>query len=86
LSKHLSKVANSLALQARQGAASQDPKAALFEVVVGYVPEKDGAMLVCVPEIGVHGALSNVRGLLKHGLNLAKGEVHNHHHLLGNKH
>lgn len=80
LRKHLSKVANSLALQARQGAASQDPMAALFEVVVGYVPERGGAMLICVPDTGLQGALSNVRGLLKHGLNLARGKAHNDHH------
>jgi hypothetical protein len=80
LRKNLSKVANSLALQARQGAASQDPKAALFEVVVGYVPEQGGAMLICLPDSGVQGALSNVRGLLKHGLNLARGKAHNDHH------
>ena len=80
LKKKLIKVANSLSLQARQGAASNDPKAALFEVVVGYTPESQGAMVVCVPDTGVEGALSNTRGLLKHGLNLARGQVHNHHH------
>ncbi|KAG7349847.1 molybdenum cofactor synthesis domain containing protein [Nitzschia inconspicua] len=80
LNKHLTKCATSLALQARQGGASEDPKAALFEVVVGYVPEGDGSMLICLPDTGVQGALSNVRGLLKHGLNLARGKVHNHHH------
>jgi molybdopterin molybdotransferase len=80
LRKQLSKLANSLALQARQGAASQDPKAALFEVIVGYVPEQGGAMLICLPDIGVQGALSNVRGLLKHGLNLARGKPQNDHH------
>jgi molybdopterin molybdotransferase len=81
LNQHLSKQAISLALQARQGAAAQHPQAALFEVVVGYMPGgKSGAMLICLPGIGVHGALSNVRGLLKHGLNLARGKAHNLHH------
>jgi hypothetical protein len=82
LNKNLSKHAVSLALQARQGAAAQQPQAALFEVVVGYMPggKNIGAMLICLPEIGLQGALSNVRGLLKHGLNLARGKAHNHHH------
>jgi molybdopterin molybdotransferase len=81
LNQHLTKPAISLALQARQGAAAQHPQAALFEVVVGYIPGgKSGAMLICLPEIGVYGALSNVRGLLKHGLNLARGKAHNQHH------
>jgi hypothetical protein len=79
LRKHLTKVANSLSLQARQGAASQDPKAALFEVTVGYVSERQ-AILLCVPDIGAEGAIRNVRGLLKHGLNVARGKAHNHHH------
>jgi MoeA C-terminal region (domain IV) len=80
LNMHLSKTATSLALQARQGAAAENPKAALFEVVVGYIPDGYGTMLICLPDCGVHGALSNVRGLLKHGLNLARGKAHNHHH------
>jgi molybdenum cofactor synthesis domain-containing protein len=81
LNQYLSKQAVSLALQARQGAAAQHGQAALFEVVVGYIAGgKSGSMLICLPEIGVHGALSNVRGLLKHGLNLARGKAHNHHH------
>jgi hypothetical protein len=80
LKKQLLKEANSLSLQARQGAASNDPKAALFEVVVGYTPESQGAMVICVPDTGVDGAISNTRGLLKHALNLARGKAHNHHH------
>lgn len=74
LRQRLSKVAKSLSLQARLGAASQDPTTALFETVVGYVPNnKNGAMLVCVQDNGIGGALSNVRGLIKHGLRLARG-------------
>jgi len=79
LRKRLSKNAESLAMQARQGAASEDPKAALFEVVVGYVPEKQGAMLICVPDTAITGALREVRGLLKHGISLARGKAHEHH-------
>jgi hypothetical protein len=76
----LEKAADALALQARQGAASQDPTAALFEAVVGYAPEKQGAMLICLPDRGVNGGLGNIRGLLKHALNVARGKPHNHHH------
>lgn len=80
LKKHLYKQAKSLALQARQGAASEDATAALFEVVVGYAPEEQGAMVICLPDKGLHGGLGNVRGLLKHALNLARDKPHNHHH------
>jgi molybdenum cofactor synthesis domain-containing protein len=76
----LQKCADALALQARQGAASQDPIAALFEVVVGYAPEKQGAMMIFLPDRGVTGGLGNVRGLLKHALNVARGKPHTHHH------
>lgn len=73
LRQQLSKVANSLSLQARMGAASQDPTTALFETVVGYVPNKNGAMLLCVHENGVGGALGSTRSLITHGLRLARG-------------
>jgi len=80
VSGRLEKPAKALALQARQGAAVETPTAALFEVVAGYTPEKQGAMVICLPDIGVSGGLSNVRGLLKHALNIARGKPHNHHH------
>eukprot|EP00980_Cylindrotheca_fusiformis_P029512 scaffold23496_cov188-Cylindrotheca_fusiformis.AAC.10 len=76
----LQKVATALSLQARQGAASQNSTAAIFESVVGYAPEEKGAMLICLPDSGLMGGLSNVRGLLKHALNVARGRPHNHHH------
>ena len=66
----LTKVADALALQARQGAAQQDPTAALFEVVVGY---RDKAVWIYLPDRGLDGGLSHVRGLLKHALELARG-------------
>ena len=78
--QRLNKVADALALQARQGAASEDSRAALFEAVVGYAPEGKGAILVCLPEQGVGSGLANVRGLLKHALNVGRGKPHNHHH------
>ena len=76
LRQRLSKVAKSMALQARQGSASQDPSTALFEVVVGYVPriQQHGSMLICVQDNGIRGALSNVRGLIKHGLRVSAGK------------
>lgn len=80
LRKHLEKPAKALALQARQGAAAEDATAALFEVVAGFAPEKQGAMVICLPDIGVEGGLGNVRGLLKHALNVARDKPHNHHH------
>ena len=76
----LTKPAKALALQARQGAGSENAAAALFEVVAGYAPEKQGAIVICLPDIGVSGGLSNVRGLLKHSLNVARGKPHNDHH------
>jgi hypothetical protein len=80
MKQRLMKSADAMALQARKGAAAEDPTTAVFEVTVGYMPENDGSMIVCVPDRGLHGALSNIRGLLKHGLNLARGKPHNHHH------
>jgi hypothetical protein len=80
LRARVQKAAEALALNARQGAASQASTAALFETVVGYAPEKQGAMLVCLPDRGLSGGLENVRGLLKHALNVARGKPHNRHH------
>jgi hypothetical protein len=80
LRERLEKPAKALALQARQGAAAEDSTAALFEVVAGFAPEKQGAMVICLPDSGVNGGLGNVRGLLKHALNVARGKPHNHHH------
>lgn len=80
LRNRLIKVADSLSLQARQGAASQNSASAIFELIVGYAPEKQGAMLICLPDKGLEGGLSNIRGLLKHALSVARGKPHNHHH------
>ena len=80
LKKRLSKVADALASQARQGAAGQDPVTAIFEPTVGYIPEGNGAILVCIPTSGLDQALGNIRGLLKHALNVSRGKPHNHHH------
>ena len=80
LRDRLLKPADALASQARQGAATESPTAALFEAIVGYAPENEGAMVVCLSDRGMQGGLGNIRGLLKHALNVARGKPHNHHH------
>lgn len=89
LSKSVGKVADALALQARRGAAAQDGTAALFEPVVGYFSPgnpSDGCMLIALPTNGLEGGLNNVRVLLKHALNVARGKPHNEHHKQGHSH
>ncbi len=80
LRERLEKPAKALALQARRGAAAENSTAALFEVITGYAPENHGAMVICLPDTGLSGGLDNVRGLLKHAVNVARGKPHNHHH------
>ena len=72
LRQGLSKIADAMALQARQGAVSDNASAAILETIVGFVPEH-GAMLICVSERGMDGALQNVHGLLKHALKVDQG-------------
>lgn len=88
LVKRLEKVADGLALQVRRGAASEDATSAYFETVAGYVPNGRGAMLVCVSDHGLVGGLQNVRGLLKHALQVArsKSQGAHHSHALGDHH
>lgn len=86
LLRNLSKPAKALSLQARQGAASEDPTAATFEVVTGYVDEGQGAIVISLPTNGVTGGLGNVRGLLKHSVNVARGKPHNDHHKHSHNH
>jgi molybdopterin molybdotransferase len=69
----LVKVADAMALQARRGVASQDPTMAVFEVVVGLSPTGSGGIVIMLPEEGLDGGLGNVRGLLKHALQIARG-------------
>ena len=78
LRNKLDKVADAMALQARRGAAAQEQTTVLFEVVVGFVPKGKGSLLIFVPLEGLDGALGNVRGLLKHALQIARGTVHHH--------
>lgn len=78
LRQRLVKVADTMALQARRGVASENAASALLETVVGYYKRQPsdghtGVMLILVPEEGLEGGLSNVRGLLKHALQVARG-------------
>lgn len=76
---HLGKVAEAIALQLRRGASSQSPTAALFETTVGLVRGDPVSLLVFVPSEGLDSGLSNVRGLLKHALEIAR-DSRNHAH------
>jgi molybdenum cofactor synthesis domain-containing protein len=70
--QRLDKIADALALQIRRGAACEDPTASLFETVVGYIPNGRGSIVVCLADDGLVGGLQNVRGLLKHALQVAR--------------
>ncbi|GKZ01157.1 hypothetical protein MPSEU_001067100 [Mayamaea pseudoterrestris] len=72
LRTRLTKVADALALQARIGAASQDPNTAFFEFVIGYIPDGRGSLVIYVPEQGLDAGLGYVRSLLKHALKVAR--------------
>jgi molybdenum cofactor synthesis domain-containing protein len=74
LRKKLVKVADAMAVQARSGAASDESSNAIFETVVGFCPRGRGCMMISLPESGVNSGLSNVRGLLKHALQVARGQ------------
>jgi molybdopterin molybdotransferase len=87
LRQQVGKVADALALQARLGAAAQDGMASLYEPVVGLLTnrqfdntdrEVDSCLLIALPLIGLTGGLDNVRGLLKHAVNVSRGEPHKH--------
>jgi molybdenum cofactor synthesis domain-containing protein len=90
LRQELSKTADALAMQARRGAAAQDPKAALYETVVGYISNDDGnsscgssnngVLVIFLSAFGLKGGLSNVRGLLKHALQIARDSAAHGHH------
>ena len=70
----IDKNAEAMALQARKGAAETHPTSALFEVTAGFV-DNDGMefMVLLLSDDGLKGALSKVKGLLSHGVKVAKG-------------
>ena len=81
LRTRLRKLADSIALQARRGAASKAPIAALSEVVVGLFDASGDApldsnrgerLVLLLPWEGLSAALENVRGLVKHALEVAR--------------
>ena len=80
LRSKLTKVADSMALQVRKGAASIAPQAAMYETLVGFLPSSptDGSLVVLLSELGLDGALGNVRGLVKHALQIARGTCVQH--------
>ena len=69
LRRQMQKNAEVLAFRARQGAASRDPMAALFETVVGYIPP---AMVVCLSDRGLDTGLGSIRDLLRHALQVGR--------------
>eukprot|EP00548_Thalassiothrix_antarctica_P015392 CAMPEP_0194176860 /NCGR_PEP_ID=MMETSP0154-20130528/10722_1 /TAXON_ID=1049557 /ORGANISM="Thalassiothrix antarctica, Strain L6-D1" /LENGTH=651 /DNA_ID=CAMNT_0038891213 /DNA_START=71 /DNA_END=2023 /DNA_ORIENTATION=- len=72
LRNRLEKIADALALRARQGAAAQDPTSVLFESLVGYAPDEQGAILVCLSDKGLKGGLGNICGQIKYALIVAR--------------
>lgn len=75
LRRKLSNVADSMALQARKGIASSNPAAAIFEIIVGFESSHGGSLTILLPEAGAEDGLANVRGLLKHALEIARGDA-----------
>mmetsp|Transcript_17528 Transcript_17528/g.31629 ORF Transcript_17528/g.31629 Transcript_17528/m.31629 type:complete len:682 (-) Transcript_17528:1485-3530(-) len=68
----LGKNADSMAMQARQGACSHDSISALFEPVVGYGSQQDGSLILYLPEKGLEGALRNIQGMMTHALHIGR--------------
>ena len=69
--------APAIAQQIRQGASTAgDASAAIWETVVGYANDH---LVILMSSVGLKGGLSHVRGLLKHALQTARGEPHQHH-------
>jgi len=74
LRSHITKTAPLMAFQARQGAASENPTLALFENVAGFC-NNDGkaCIILSIPNEGVVGALSEIKGLLRKAVVLSSG-------------
>ena len=70
----IDKNADAMALRARKGAAETHPTSALFEVTAGFVNHDEMEfMVLLLSDDGLKGALSKVKGLLSHGVKVAKG-------------
>lgn len=69
----LVKPAESMALQVRRGAAAKDSGSSIFETAIGYFPlDEKGFLVIFLAESGLEGGLGNVRGLVKHALQIAR--------------
>jgi molybdenum cofactor synthesis domain-containing protein len=73
--QRLNKIADSIAIRARQGVTSDHPPNAIFEVVVGYLSNSSGSMLILLPADGFQGGLRNIQELMKHSLRIRHGIV-----------
>jgi hypothetical protein len=69
------KNANALALQVRQGAASQDGLAALFENVVGTI-RNGSAVLISCSDKGLEGAVGSISGTIRHLVSTTWDSIH----------
>jgi molybdenum cofactor synthesis domain-containing protein len=71
----LAKPADSMALQVRRGSAAKNSGSAIFETVIGYFPvDEIGFLVVLLAEMGLEGGLGNVRGLVKHAIQIARNK------------
>ena len=74
----MDKPADAMALQARKGSAEAHPTSALFEFAAFDGPE---FMVILLPDDGLEGALNKIKGLLSHGVKVAKRlPSHKHDH------
>lgn len=73
LRRTLFKTAESMALQVRRGAAAKDSRSAIFETAIGYFPTNEkGFLVLLLADSGLEGGLGNVRGLIKHAVQIAR--------------
>ena len=79
LKPRLTKLADSMALQVRRGAAQEVAASAMYETVIGYLTDRK-SLVICLHRNGMEAGLSNVRGLIKHAVRLARGGDQAHHH------
>ncbi len=66
----------SMATRARNGAVNDSPLAALFEPIAGYsIFDNETSLLVSVPNVGIEGAVENLKHLLTPSLLMARGHM-----------
>lgn len=64
------KSSDAMSISARQGAASENPLAALYEIVLGFHGKQ--FIIGNIPDIGVKGALSRILPLLNHAISIGR--------------